>query len=36
MKVRYGLIRYMYTQYMNTARFGGPVIQPFLFYYPTD
>lgn len=36
MKIRYGLLRYMYTNYIQTAMYGGAFVTPFLFEYPYD
>jgi len=36
MKVRYGLIRYLYSSYAHSAMFGGSIIKPFLFLFPYD
>jgi len=36
MKIRYGILRYIYSQYYLTVANGGSMITPFLFHYPKD
>jgi len=36
MKIRYGLLRHIYTHYMMTALYGGTLWRPLIFEFPLD
>lgn len=36
MKLRFGLLRHIYTRYMLTSLYGGSLIRPILFDFPED
>lgn len=35
-RARYSLARYIYSEYMHTARYGGSIFKPILFEFPED